>query len=236
MPKKNQGKQTKKQEWIGEDVTEKSDNMVIENSKKKKKKSTQNDADWAAKKRSKLLGSDNEEQQQVVEEKPHKGKAKNKVMKQSPNDAIGPENTERDFYDHEAVMEEKENEEDKKPSGKSSKKEEKKKRKKQQFDEECQIDNDKITVSQAERTRNAANMENQSDIKVENFSIGAAGKKLFSDATLQIVAGRRYGLVGPNGHGKTTLLKQIALRKLQIPSTIDVLYCEQEVVLMEQKL
>lgn len=39
--------------------------------------------------------------------------------------------------------------------------------------------------------------------------------------------GRRYGLVGPNGMGKTTLLKHIASRKLAIPPNIDILYCEQ---------
>ena len=41
--------------------------------------------------------------------------------------------------------------------------------------------------------------------------------------------GRKYGLVGPNGHGKTTLLRHIGNRALQIPANIDVLYCEQEV-------
>ena len=40
----------------------------------------------------------------------------------------------------------------------------------------------------------------------------------------------RYGLVGPNGHGKTTLLRHIGNRALQIPPNIDVLYCEQEVI------
>lgn len=31
-------------------------------------------------------------------------------------------------------------------------------------------------------------------------------------------------------HGKTTLLRHIAKRAFNIPSTIDVLYCEQEVI------
>ena len=31
-------------------------------------------------------------------------------------------------------------------------------------------------------------------------------------------------------HGKTTLLRHIASKALNIPATIDVLYCEQEVV------
>ena len=48
------------------------------------------------------------------------------------------------------------------------------------------------------------------DINVPNFSISAAGKILFKDASLTIAHGRRYGLVGPNGRGKSTLLKMIA--------------------------
>jgi len=71
--------------------------------------------------------------------------------------------------------------------------------------------------------------ENCNDIKIEKFSISAAGKDLFVNAELSIVAGRRYGIVGPNGHGKTTLLRHMAHRILAIPANIDVLLCEQEV-------
>lgn len=34
---------------------------------------------------------------------------------------------------------------------------------------------------------------------------------------LQVVHGRKYGLVGPNGAGKSTLLKMIASGELKIP-------------------
>jgi len=50
----------------------------------------------------------------------------------------------------------------------------------------------------------------------------------------KIILSFRYGLVGPNGHGKTTLLRHIGNRALQIPPNIDVLYCEQEVVADER--
>lgn len=56
------------------------------------------------------------------------------------------------------------------------------------------------------------------------------GNDLFVNANLLIAQGRRYGLVGPNGHGKTTLLRHIASKAFAIPENIDVLLCEQEVV------
>uniref|UniRef100_A0A8C6A290 ATP-binding cassette sub-family F member 1 n=1 Tax=Marmota marmota marmota TaxID=9994 RepID=A0A8C6A290_MARMA len=113
-----------------------------------------------------------------------------------------------------------------------------KKKLKKQMDYERQVaslkaanaaEND-FSVSQAEVSSRQAMLENASDIKLEKFSISAHGKELFVNADLYIVAGRRYGLVGPNGKGKTTLLKHIANRALSIPPNIDVLLCEQEVV------
>lgn len=88
-----------------------------------------------------------------------------------------------------------------------------------------------FTVSQTQKSAGQLQaLENAVDIKVENFSISAKGKDLFVNANLLIANGRRYGLVGPNGHGKTTLLRHIASRAFDIPPSIDILYCEQEVV------
>jgi ATP-binding cassette subfamily F protein 1 len=89
---------------------------------------------------------------------------------------------------------------------------------------------DQFSVSQAStQNRQAQLFETAIDIKIENFSISARGNELFVNANLHIANGRRYGLVGPNGMGKTTLLKHIANRQLSIPPNIDVLLCEQEV-------
>ncbi|PON73766.1 Phosphonate C-P lyase system [Parasponia andersonii] len=71
---------------------------------------------------------------------------------------------------------------------------------------------------------------NVKDITIENFSVSARGKELLKNASVKISHGKRYGLVGPNGKGKSTLLKLLAWRKIPVPKNIDVLLVEQEVV------
>uniref|UniRef100_K3ZZP5 ABC transporter domain-containing protein n=1 Tax=Setaria italica TaxID=4555 RepID=K3ZZP5_SETIT len=75
----------------------------------------------------------------------------------------------------------------------------------------------------------AAAADNVRDIVLENFSVSAAGVKLFDGASLRISHGQRYGFVGPNGKGKSTLLKLLAWQRLPVPRNIDVLLVEQEV-------
>ncbi|KAG7736015.1 hypothetical protein KL923_005117 [Ogataea haglerorum] len=67
------------------------------------------------------------------------------------------------------------------------------------------------------------------DIKVENFDLYVgAGKRILSDASLTLAYGRRYGLVGQNGIGKSTLLRALSRRELNIPKHITILHVEQE--------
>uniref|UniRef100_A0A1B0BNE6 ATP-binding cassette sub-family F member 3 n=1 Tax=Glossina palpalis gambiensis TaxID=67801 RepID=A0A1B0BNE6_9MUSC len=68
------------------------------------------------------------------------------------------------------------------------------------------------------------------DVKIENFDLAFGDKVLLQNANLVLSFGRRYGLVGRNGLGKTTLLRMISERQLQIPSHVTVLHVEQEVV------
>ncbi|PON33582.1 Phosphonate C-P lyase system [Parasponia andersonii] len=70
---------------------------------------------------------------------------------------------------------------------------------------------------------------NVKDITVENFSVSVQGKELL-DASERISHGKSYGLVGPNGKEKSTLLKLLAWRKIPVPKNIDVLLVEQKVV------
>ncbi len=67
------------------------------------------------------------------------------------------------------------------------------------------------------------------DIKIENFDIAFGDKVLLKSADITLAYGRRYGLVGRNGIGKSTLLKLISSRSLFIPRHISILHVEQEV-------
>lgn len=71
---------------------------------------------------------------------------------------------------------------------------------------------------------------NIKDITIDNFSVSARGKELLKNTSVKISHGKRYGLVGPNGMGKSTLLKLLAWRKIPVPRNIDVLLVEQEVI------
>ncbi|XP_058128437.1 ATP-binding cassette sub-family F member 3 [Anopheles ziemanni] len=68
------------------------------------------------------------------------------------------------------------------------------------------------------------------DVRIENFDVSFGDKTLLQNADLLLATGRRYGFVGRNGLGKTTLLKMISGKQLQIPSHISILHVEQEVV------
>jgi len=68
------------------------------------------------------------------------------------------------------------------------------------------------------------------DVKVQRLTIRAKGKLLLENTSLTIAAGRRYGLMGPNGKGKSTLMKMLAKRQIPVPANIDVMMVEQEVV------
>uniref|UniRef100_A0A8C8HZG8 ATP-binding cassette sub-family F member 3 n=1 Tax=Oncorhynchus tshawytscha TaxID=74940 RepID=A0A8C8HZG8_ONCTS len=67
------------------------------------------------------------------------------------------------------------------------------------------------------------------DIRIENFDVSFGERSLLQGAELSLSTGRRYGLIGRNGLGKTTLLKMLASRSLRVPAHITILHVEQEV-------
>lgn len=68
------------------------------------------------------------------------------------------------------------------------------------------------------------------DIKVDNVDVSIAGKRILSDTSLTLAYGRRYGLVGQNGIGKSTLLRALSRRELPVPKHITILHVEQEIM------
>lgn len=68
------------------------------------------------------------------------------------------------------------------------------------------------------------------DIKIDNFDLYVGdGQRILSEASLTLAYGRRYGLVGQNGIGKSTLLRALSRRELNIPKHITILHVEQEI-------
>lgn len=65
-------------------------------------------------------------------------------------------------------------------------------------------------------------LETSRDIKILSLSLLFHGKVLIQDSTLELNFGRRYGLLGENGCGKSTFLKSLAAREYPVPDEIDI--------------
>lgn len=66
------------------------------------------------------------------------------------------------------------------------------------------------------------------DVKVTGFSLTFHGRELISDTTIELNYGRRYGLIGDNGSGKSTFMRALASREIPIPQHIDVFRLSEE--------
>ncbi|KDQ17743.1 hypothetical protein BOTBODRAFT_53272 [Botryobasidium botryosum FD-172 SS1] len=68
------------------------------------------------------------------------------------------------------------------------------------------------------------------DIHLPSIDVNFGSHRILSGASLTLAHGRRYGLIGRNGVGKSTLLRHMALREVPIPPHITILFVEQEIV------
>ncbi|KAG6058927.1 hypothetical protein E4U32_004332 [Claviceps aff. humidiphila group G2b] len=66
------------------------------------------------------------------------------------------------------------------------------------------------------------------DVKLDNIDVSIGGTRILTDTTLTLAYGHRYGLVGNNGVGKSTLLRALSRREVAIPTHISILHVEQE--------
>ena len=71
----------------------------------------------------------------------------------------------------------------------------------------------------------------RSDIYCPSVTLIAGGKALLDKAILRLARGRKYGLVGRNGIGKTTLINAMCRREIdKMPHNLHILQVEQEIV------
>ncbi|KAI8872091.1 P-loop containing nucleoside triphosphate hydrolase protein [Ramicandelaber brevisporus] len=66
------------------------------------------------------------------------------------------------------------------------------------------------------------------DVKLVNFDVSLPSKQILKDSSLHLITGRRHFLIGRNGVGKSTLLRALSRRELDVPSHISILHVEQE--------
>eukprot|EP00986_Skeletonema_menzelii_P021516 scaffold34803_cov166-Skeletonema_menzelii.AAC.2 len=96
-----------------------------------------------------------------------------------------------------------------------------------------------MSVKEMSEMTNAT--DNAADVRLQNFHLAnrkGGGKDLLEDATLILARGRRYGLMGRNGCGKTTLLTALASRELNevaaggggVPKNMSMLLVRQEIM------
>ena len=86
-----------------------------------------------------------------------------------------------------------------------------------------------MAVNPLQMGPNAQAQSKSKDIKLDGIDVAIGGLRILTDTSLTLVYGRRYGLVGKNGVGKSTLLRALARRELPIPVHISILHVEQEV-------
>lgn len=81
---------------------------------------------------------------------------------------------------------------------------------------------DKHGLSDRVTTGVLSSLPTSRDVKLTSVSLVFHGRVLITDTTLELNYGRRYGLLGENGCGKSTILKAIAKREYPIPEHVDI--------------
>jgi len=71
----------------------------------------------------------------------------------------------------------------------------------------------------------------KADIYLPSVTLIAGGKALLDKGVVRLSRGRKYGLVGRNGIGKTTLINALCRKEIEkMPQNLHILQVEQEVV------
>jgi ATP-binding cassette subfamily F protein 2 len=66
------------------------------------------------------------------------------------------------------------------------------------------------------------------DVHIQGLTITFHGVELLSDSKLELNCGRRYGLIGLNGCGKSSLLSALGNREAPVPEHVDIFHLRRE--------
>jgi len=70
---------------------------------------------------------------------------------------------------------------------------------------------------------------NARDVKIGHLTVILKGREMLVDADLALNFGCRYGLIGPNGCGKSILMTLLGRRMLPLPANLDVFHLMSEI-------
>jgi len=91
-----------------------------------------------------------------------------------------------------------------------------------------------FVVSPRSSTGVLASLPLSRDVKIANFSLSLHGNVLIEDTMFEANFGRRYGLIGLNGCGKSSLLSCVGKREIPIPSPLSIYHLEREIEATEK--
>merc|ERR1719161_2213233 len=80
----------------------------------------------------------------------------------------------------------------------------------------------------AREAAHGTNKKKEDSGELQQISLSLHGKELVKDTTMELTYGARYGLIGLNGSGKSTILAAIRARELPIPDWIDIWHLHEE--------
>ncbi|KJP87657.1 hypothetical protein AK88_02685 [Plasmodium fragile] len=84
----------------------------------------------------------------------------------------------------------------------------------------------------SDSSKNKTKIEKMYDIRIENFTLSIGQRSLLTDTTLKINVMNKYGLIGKNGIGKSTLLAKLARYEIEeIKKDISIACIEQDLFL-----
>jgi ATP-binding cassette subfamily F protein 2 len=93
---------------------------------------------------------------------------------------------------------------------------------------------EELAISPRSATGVIASYPLSRDVKIDAFSLSLHGTVLVDDTTLDLNFGRRYGLIGLNGSGKSSILSCIGNREIPIPEHIAIYHLEREIEATEK--